>query len=102
MVLSAVDIKRARRLLANRASTRQELEQLFKEALAANERELAIDIKDAIDERFRGEHSGGRGHPKVLLSHFVAYHSEKTMGYALTLDRRKVTFVSNKGQAILK
>jgi hypothetical protein len=67
-----VDIKRARRLLANPASTRQELEQLFKEALAANERELAFGIKDAMDERFPVEPTGGRGHPKILLGHFVA------------------------------
>jgi hypothetical protein len=43
-----LDIKRAKRLLANPASTRQELEQLSKEALAADKRELAFDIRAAI------------------------------------------------------
>ena len=56
-----MDVERTRRLLANPASTRQELEQLFKEALAANERELAFDIKDVIDEKFPSVSPAGRG-----------------------------------------
>ncbi len=56
-----MDVERTRRLLANPASTRRELEQLFKEALAANERELAFDIKDVLDERFLSVSRAGRG-----------------------------------------
>lgn len=56
-----MDVERTRRLLANPASTQTELEQLFKEALAANERELAFDIRDVIDEKFPSAASTGRG-----------------------------------------
>ena len=97
-----MDIKRARRLLANRASTRQELEQLFREALAGNQRELAFDIKDAMDERFPTVLVGSRGKQKASLGHFVAYHSRKKMGYTLRLDGRESTFLSNKGKAKLE
>jgi hypothetical protein len=31
-----------------------------------------------------------------LSIHFVAYHSTERMGYRLVLDRREVTFLSNK------
>jgi hypothetical protein len=56
-----MDTERTRRLLANPASTQQELEQLVKEALAANERELAFDIRDVIDERFPTAQPSVRG-----------------------------------------
>ncbi len=56
-----MDVERTRRLLANPASTRAELEQLRREALAANERELAFDISDVIDEKFPNASSSGRG-----------------------------------------
>lgn len=55
-----MDVERTRRLLVNPASTRAELEQLLKEALAANERELAFDIRDVIDERFPSAPVSGR------------------------------------------
>lgn len=56
-----MDVERARRLLSNPKCSRQELDALLKEAIAANERELAYDIKDLIEERFpqTGRSRGG-------------------------------------------
>jgi hypothetical protein len=56
-----MNVERARRLLSNLKCSRQELESLLKEAIAANERELAYDIKDVIEERFpqTGRSRGG-------------------------------------------
>ena len=47
-----MDIERVRRLISNPKCTRQELESLRKEALAAQEREVAYEIQDVLDERF--------------------------------------------------
>jgi hypothetical protein len=55
-------------LLANPASTKAELEILLRESLAANEREVAYDIRDAIEERFTS-HASGRG-PKETIAFF--------------------------------
>jgi hypothetical protein len=101
-VLNSMDVKRARKLVANLASTRQELEQLVKEALAANERELAFDINDAIDNRFPSVSASVGSHPKAQTGHFVAYHSKARMGYSLILGRRDVIFLSKKDRAKLE
>ena len=47
-----MDIERTRRLLANPASTRDELRLLLQEARAAREIDLEDEIQDVIDERF--------------------------------------------------
>ena len=63
-----MDVERTRKLLANPASTRQELEQLLKQALAANQRELAFDIKDAIEERFPVAAAVNRGATETMAT----------------------------------
>ena len=66
-LLKPMNTERSRRLLANPASTREELEQLLKEALAANERELTFDIRDVIDERFPTVEPSARGATPTIL-----------------------------------
>jgi hypothetical protein len=63
-----MDIERTRKLLSNRASTRQELEQLLKQALAANVRELAFDIRDVIDERFPNSSTSSSGTTETIAT----------------------------------
>lgn len=47
-----MDVERTRRLISNPKCSRVELESLLKEAIAANEREIAYEIRDVIEERF--------------------------------------------------
>lgn len=47
-----MDTELIRKRISNPACTRQELEQMLKDALSDNERELAYEIKDVLDERF--------------------------------------------------
>lgn len=107
-----MDANRTRRLLAHPASTRDELEQLLKQALAENERELAAEIRDVIDERFTDFSVARHGATAVfrsversfptakeayiwLVNHFVAQRPEvftdlrwETTGYVALGHRR--------------
>src|SRR5713226_1639261 len=47
-----MDIERIRKVISNPKCTRPELEQMLKSALAGNEREIAYEIRDILDERF--------------------------------------------------
>jgi len=70
-----MDVERVRRLLSNQKCLRGELEGLLKEAIAANERELAYEIRDVIEERFpplarRGGPAETVGRYKGMERHF--------------------------------
>jgi hypothetical protein len=47
-----MDTEHTRKLIANATISQTELERLFKQAIAAGQRDLAFDIREVIDERF--------------------------------------------------
>ncbi len=84
-----MDIERTKRLLANPASTRQELEQLLKQAITENERELAFDIKDVIDEKFPSVSAAGRGATETIATFrsLVKHFPTAKEGYVWLVER---------------
>lgn len=52
MKLSIMNTERIRKLIANPAVSRSELEQQIQQALKVNDRDLALDIQEIIDDRF--------------------------------------------------